>query len=62
VSEGAGLVLRGPQDVERVIAEAIEHTVSMREKGAGGIRVWEAQRGATQRVMARLEASCRDSQ
>lgn len=51
---GAGGLVRCAEDIDQVVDEAVTNGAAMRERGRAGVAVWEAQRGATARIVERL--------
>lgn len=50
----AGCVVRSAEDIARVVDDALANGAALRDRGAAGVRVWEAQQGATRRIVERL--------
>jgi len=54
VAAGAGAIVSSEQEVEKLIINALFDPEGMRKRGSAGVQVWEAQRGATDRILSRL--------
>jgi 3-deoxy-D-manno-octulosonic-acid transferase len=54
VAAGAGAIVSNEQEIEQLVISAVIDPEGMQERGRAGIRVWESQQGATDRILSRL--------
>jgi 3-deoxy-D-manno-octulosonic-acid transferase len=54
VAAGAGVIVSREQEIEQLVISTVIDPEGMRERGRAGVRVWESQQGATDRILSRL--------
>ena len=54
VKGGGGAIVSNEQEIEQLVIIAVVDPEGMQERGRAGIRVWESQQGATDRILSRL--------
>jgi 3-deoxy-D-manno-octulosonic-acid transferase len=54
VAADAGAIVSSEKEIAQFVTSAVFDPEGMREKGKAGIRVWESQQGATERILSRL--------